>query len=209
MKRALLLGAALLVALSANVAHAQYAVGHHSWGAGTAFGVGYSKMDLQFQRINDGKLPEDMTLLLPTLELKFFLHDQLSIDFSVPVLNLAFSNALRDYFFVTGEAYVNFHPGAPNNTELFVAPGIGFSYAYDSWEDANGDTVKESAWAFHVPVRIGFEFNNPQRKFSWFVAVRPFINLVHGQKGDINPGGGAMLEIGIMTYGVSYRGNRW
>ena len=210
MKPALFVGATLFCALAITPAHAQYAVGHHTFGAGTALGVGYSKMDLQFKRINDGTLPENMTLLLPTLELKFFLNDRLSIDLSAPVLNIAFSNALRDYFFVTGEAYLNFHPSAPGSMELFVAPGIGFSYAYDSWEDSNTrQTVKESAWAFHVPVRIGVEFANAQRNFGWFIALRPFFNLVHGHRGDISPGGGAMIELGFMAYGVNYQGNRY
>jgi hypothetical protein len=207
MKRAVLLGILLCFAFG-GTAEAQYAVGHHTWGAGTAFGVGYSKMELQFKRINDGTLPEDMTLLLPTLELKYFFNDRLSIDLSVPIVNIALSNALRDYFFVTGEVYLNFHASAPSSTELFVAPGIGFSYAKDSYEEG-GQTFDEDAWAFHIPVRIGLEFNNARRKFSWFVAIRPFFNLVHGSRGDTKPGGGAMIEIGLMTYGVSYRADRY
>lgn len=200
---------AALLALSAP-AQAQYAVGHHTFGAGTSIGIGYSKMDLQFTKINDGTLPENMTLLLPTLELKLFLSDQLSIDISAPVSNIAFSNALRDYFFVTGEAYLNFHASAPSAMELFVAPGLGFSYAYDSYDDeTTGASISESAWAFHVPVRVGVEFNNARRNFSWFIAARPFFNLVHGHKGDIKPGGGMMVEIGFMAYGVSYNANRY
>lgn len=201
---------AALLAFIAPSAQAQYAVGHRTFGAGTSIGLGYSKMDLQFTKLGDGALPEDMYLLLPTLELKLFLSDRLSIDISAPVSNIAFSNALRDYFFVTGEAYLNFHPSAPNEMELFVAPGIGFSYAFDSYDDeTTGESISESAWAFHVPVRVGFEFNNPRRKFSWFIAARPFFNLVHGNKGDIRPGGGMMLEIGFMAYSVNYRANRY
>lgn len=211
MKKALWISAALLLALTvgSGEARAQYAVGHHTWGVGTSLGVGYQKMDLQFARIDaDGALPEDMTLLLPTLELKYFLSDKLSIDLSMPIVNVALSNALRDYFFVTGEAYLNFHASAPSSMELFVAPGIGFSYARDSYEEGGRDIVEE-AWAFHVPVRIGVEFNNARRNFSWIVAVRPFFNLVHGHQGDINPGGGVMLELSFMAYGVSYRQDRY
>ncbi|MBW2731144.1 MAG: hypothetical protein JRH20_02055 [Deltaproteobacteria bacterium] len=200
---------AAFLAFIAPSAHAQYAVGHRSFGVGSAMGAGYSKMDLQFSKLDDGALPEDMVLLLPTLELKLFLSDTLSLDISAPVSNIAFSNALRDYFFVTGEAYLNFHPSAPSQTELFVAPGVGFSYAFKSYDNEVGESISESAWAFHVPVRVGFEFNNPRRNFSWFIAARPFFNLVHGHKGDIKPGGGMMLELGVMAYTVSHQANRY
>ncbi|MCK5799880.1 MAG: hypothetical protein KAI47_21970 [Deltaproteobacteria bacterium] len=210
MKRALLVSVGLILAFTVGLgdAHAQYAVGHRTWGVGTAIGAGFQKMDLQFARINDGVISEDMTLLLPTLEMKYFLSDQLSIDLSMPIVNVALSNALRDYFFVTGEAFINFHASAPSSMELFVAPGIGFSYASDSYEE-QGVEYNESAWAFHVPVRIGVEFNNATRKFGWMIAVRPFFNLVHGNKGDITPGGGVMVELAFHAYGVSYRADRY
>lgn len=89
-----------------------------------------------------------------------------------------------------------------------MAPGIGFSYAYSSYEEG-GTSFEESAWAFHVPVRIGVEFNNARRNFSWMLAVRPFFNLVHGNKGDTKPGGGVMVELGFMAYGLNYRGDRY
>lgn len=208
MKKSLLLTGLAAFMLFASTAHAQYAVGHHSWGVGTSFGAGFQKMDLQFAKIDDGALPEDFSVLLPTFELKLFLNDRLSLDLSAPIVNIALSNALRDYFFVTGEAFLNFHPSAPNSTELFIAPGIGFSYAYDSWKEG-GVEVDESAWAFHVPVRIGVEFNNDKRDFSFIVALKPFFNLVHGNKGDTNPGGGVMFELTIMTYGINYHADRY
>jgi hypothetical protein len=195
----------VLGGMFSSEARAQYAIGHRSFGGGTAVGAGLSKMDLDFTDVDDSKL----AYLLPSLELKLFLSDKLSIDLSVPVTNIAASNALRDYFFVSGEAYVNFHPSAPSALELFVAPGIGFSYAFDEYEDGAGATVQEDAWAFHVPVRVGIEINNARRNFSFFAAARPFFNLVHGAKGDINPGGGMLLEIGVMAYSVGYRGDRY
>lgn len=93
MKRALLVIAA--VGCFASTASAQYAVGHRTFGVGTAMGGGYSKLDYQFPGIDDTK----PFLLLPTLEFKIFLGDQLSLDFSVPVVNIAASNAMQEYFF--------------------------------------------------------------------------------------------------------------
>ena len=193
-----------LLALSvAAPANAQYAVGHRSFGGGTSMGGGFSKMEYEFPDIDADK----PFLLLPTLELKFFLTDRLSLDFSVPIVNIAASNAIQDYFFFTAEAFINFHPSAPNSFELFVAPGIGISYA--QWEADDDSLPDENGWALHVPVRIGFEINNARRNFSMFVAVRPFFSLVHGGKGENKPGGGAFLEVGFMAYSVGYQANRY
>ena len=151
--------------------------------------------------------PNQPFYLLPTLEMKVFLGDTLSLDLSVPVVNIAASNYLNDYFFVTGEVYLNFHPTAPQSSwELFAAPGIGVSYA--SWED-EGEGLKEDGYAFHIPVRVGMELNNQRRNFSLFIAVRPFFSLVHGGSEDVSPGGGAMLEIGLMAYTIRYQANRY
>jgi hypothetical protein len=192
----------LILSLLASEASAQYAVGHRTFGGGTSFGLGYARMDYHFPDIDPGKI----YFLLPTLELKIFLGDKLSLDLSVPVVNIAASNAIQDYFFFTGEAFVNFHPSAPSSWELFVAPGIGFSYA--SWEhETSGETA--DGYAFHVPVRIGMELNNQRRNFSVYLAVRPFFSLVHGGSGDNEPGGGAMLEIGLMAYATRFRADRY
>ncbi len=161
------------VALVNGTAAAQYAVGHRTFAGGTSFGGGYSKMDYQFPTID----PDKPFYLLPTLELKLFFNDALSLDFSVPVVNIAASNALQDYFFFTAEAYLNFHPSAPSAVELFVAPGFGVAYA--SWKDEEGKFGgNQNGYAFHIPVRLGLEFNNPQRNFSVSVAARPFFALV-------------------------------
>ncbi len=186
-----------------GLAESQYAVGHRSFGGGTSFGMGYSHMDYQFPDVDYDK----PFYLLPTMELKFFLSDTLSLDFSVPVVNIAASNALQDYFFFTAEAYLGFHPSAPYSwAELFVAPGFGVSYA--AWSDDESDR-KESGYAFHIPVRVGLEFNNQKRSFSFFVAVRPFFSLVHGGSGDNSAGGGGFLEVGLMAYSVKYHADRY
>ncbi|MCC6750781.1 MAG: hypothetical protein IT371_24200 [Deltaproteobacteria bacterium] len=195
----------LLLALTAghaSVAEAQYAVGHRVFGGGTAFGGGYMRSDFQFPGIEPGRwFP-----LLPTIELKVFLGDLVSIDLSVPVVNIAASNALQKHFFFTGEAFVNFHPNAPSTFELFVAPGVGLSYA--AWESDDGKS-KENAWAFHIPVRVGMEFSNARRTFSFTTAVRPFFSLVHGGSGGNNAGGGVFLELGLNAYAVKYTGDRY
>lgn len=211
MRRLMTFGAmmiALGLTLTSAPARAQYAVGHRSFGGGTAFGLGYTKWNYQFADSMSTKSIEEgrMFYLLPTLEMKVFLGDTVSLDLSVPVVNIAASNAVMDHFYITGEAFVNFHPSAPSSWELFVAPGIGFSYA--SWEDEERNLSGEG-WAFHVPVRIGMELNNARRTFSVFVAVRPFFSLVHGAKGDNSPGGGAFLEIGLMAYSVKYQSDRY
>jgi hypothetical protein len=195
--------------LSGSSALAQYAVGHRTFGGGTSFGAGYSRMDYQFPTID----PNRPFYLLPTLEFKVFFSDALSLDLSVPVVNIAASNALQDYFFFTAEAYLNFHPSAPSAVELFVAPGFGVSYA--KWSTDKPEEIaihnrgSESGYAFHIPVRLGLEFNNARRSFSLYVAARPFFSLVHGGSGETNPGGGALLEIGLMAYAVSYRTDRY
>lgn len=202
MRRILLIMAALLIPAAAS---AQYAVGHRTFGIGTAAGAGYTRMDYNFPDVE----PNQPFYLLPTLEMKVFLGDTLSLDLSVPVVNIAASNYLNDYFFVTGELYLNFHPTAPQSGwELFAAPGIGISYA--SWEDED-EGLSESGYAFHIPVRVGVEINNQRRNFSLFVAVRPFFSLVHGEGGSdkVSPGGGAMLEIGFMAYTIRYQANRY
>jgi hypothetical protein len=115
---------------------------------------------------------------------------------------------MQDYFFFTSEAYLNFHPSAPSPVEIFVAPGFGVSYA--SWKDEDkrygGD---ESGYAFHVPVRVGMEFNSQQRGFSVIVAARPFFSLVHGGSGDNKPGGGGLIEVALMAYSVGFRSDRY
>jgi len=204
-KTTLMLLAGLSILTTAPAVHAQYAVGHRSFGGGTALGGGYSRMDYAFPGIEAGR----PFLLLPTLELKFFLADTMSIDISAPVANIAASNALQDYFFFTAEAFINFHPSAPSPVELFIAPGLGISYARWSEEDAAGDELSEDGYAFHVPVRIGFELNNARRNYSMFIAVRPFFSLVHGGSGGNEPGGGAFVELGFMAYSTTYRANRY
>lgn len=202
MKRALT-GLALLVVLGdSTLASAQFAVGHRRFGGGTVFGAGYSRMDYQFPNID----PDKPYYLLPTLEFKLFLADTFSLDFSVPVVNIAASNALQDYFFFTAEVFANFHPSAPSAIELFVAPGFGFSYA--AWKDEEGKVPNQSGYAFHIPVRVGLEFNNARRTFSFTVAVRPFFSLVHGGTGN-NAGGGGFLELGLNAYSVGYRADRY
>lgn len=193
---------ALLVAFAAP-ASAQYAVGHRAFGAGTAFGGGYSRMDYQFPGIEAGK----PFLLLPTLELKVFLGDAFSLDLSVPIVNIAASNAMQKYFFFQAEAFADFHPSAPSSFELFVAPGFGVSYA--SWEGEDTYAGKTgSGYAFHIPVRVGFEINSARRNFSMFLAVRPFFSLVHGGSGN-KAGGGGFLELGLMAYTTRYQADRY
>ena len=196
---------ALLLAPAA--ASAQYAVGHRTFGIGSAVGGGFMRMDFEFPGVEANQ----PFYLLPTLEMKVFLGDRLSLDLSVPVVNIAASNALQDYFFVTGELYVNFHPTAPmSKWELFVAPGLGVSYASWDPEDHEDDTVTSaSGYAFHVPVRVGMEFNNAKRNFSFFVAARPFFSLVHGGSDSNEAGGGVLVELGLMAYTIKYRSNRW
>jgi hypothetical protein len=191
-----------LLSLLAAPASAQYAVGHRVFGGGTSLGAGYSRMDWQFLDID----PNRPYWLLPTVELKVFLGDALSLDLSVPVVNIAASNAIQKYFFFTTEAYVNFHPSAPSAIELFVAPGVGFSYA--GWKSDDGKSTA-GAYAFHVPVRIGLEFNNARRTFSVAVALRPFFSLIHGGSGDNGAGGGGIVEVTLMAYMVRYRADRY
>ncbi|MCA9665526.1 MAG: hypothetical protein KC503_08055 [Myxococcales bacterium] len=208
MKRILVVTSSLALLLAiAGHANAQYAVGHRSFGGGTSLGGGFTRLEYNFPDVKNNR----GYLLLPTIELKFFLSDTLSLDFSVPVVNIAASNALQDYFFVTGEAYINFHPSAPSSFELFVAPGIGFSYAQwsDGNENAGARLEDRSGYAFHIPVRIGFEINfGNRRNFSMFVAARPFFSLVHGGT-NTKAGGGFFAEIGIMGYAVKYRADRY
>lgn len=191
--------------VGATPAEAQYAVGHRSFGAGTALGVGVAKLDLDFTDVDNS----EFAFLLPTIEFKLFLGDQLSLDASIPVSNIAASNALHDYFLATGEVYLNFHPSAPSAVEFFVAPGLGFSVASHEYTLPTGRKVTEDAWAFHVPARLGVELNSERRSFSVFLAARPFFNLIHGASGAINPGGGMLLELGLMAYGTRYRADRY
>ncbi len=200
--------AAVVVALGlgaiSSTASAQWAVGHRRFGGGTMVGAGYSRMDYQFPGVDLNK-PFNF-ILLPTIELKFFLGDAFSLDLSVPVVNIAASNALQDYFFFTAEVYAMFHPGAPSPVELFVGPGFGISYA--KWtDDPHG--LSASGYAFHVPARVGLEFNKARRTFSFIVAARPFFALVHGGSGETKPGGGVLIELGIMAYMVGYRADRY
>ena len=204
--RPFLAAAALTIGLvmTAATASAQWAVGHRRFGGGTMFGGGYSRMDYDFPGVDINK-PFNF-ILLPTIELKFFLGDAFSLDLSVPVVNIAASNALQDYFFFTAQAYAMFHPSAPAPVELFIGPGLGITYA--KWSN---DATHESAsgYAFHIPARIGLEFNNARRTFSFIVAARPFFSLVHGGSGDNKPGGGVLIELGVMAYMVGYRADRY
>ena len=193
----------LFLGLLASTASAQYAVGHRRFGGGVSAGGGYIRADYNFGYPGFKK---DYYWLLPTLELKFFFSDTVSLDLSVPVANIAASNALQDYFVFTSEAYLNFHPSAPSPVELFVAPGFGFSYA--SHSDDQG-VFNQSGYAFHIPVRLGLEFNNARRTFSFQVAARPFFSLVHGGSGDNKPGGGGLIELGFMAYSIGYRADRY
>jgi hypothetical protein len=204
--RPLLVAAAIVLSLGAfaSTASAQWAIGHRRFGGGTMVGAGYSRMDYQFPGVDLDK-PFNF-ILLPTIELKFFLGDAFSLDLSVPVVNIAASNALQDYFFFTAEAYAMFHPGAPSSVELFVGPGFGFSYA--KWTN-DALHASSSGYAFHIPARIGLEFNSARRTFSFIVAARPFFSLVHGGSGENKPGGGVLLELGIMAYMVGYRADRY
>jgi hypothetical protein len=93
-----------------------------------------------------------------------------------------------------------------SSVELFVAPGFGFSYA--AWKDEEEKLANQSGYAFHIPVRVGLEFNNARRTFSFFVAVRPFFSLVHGGTGN-SAGGGGFLELGLMAYSVGYQASRY
>jgi len=202
-----LAGAAMILALTllASTASAQYAVGHRRFGGGISAGGGFVRADYNFL-YSDNSFKKDYYWLLPTLEFKVFFSDTVSLDLSVPVVNIAASNALQKYFVFTAEAYLNFHPSAPSSVELFVAPGFGFSYASHTDEQTKLD---QSGYAFHVPVRLGLEFNNARRTFSFIVAARPFFSLVHGGSGDNKPGGGGLLEIGFMAYSVGYRADRY
>ena len=184
-------------------AAAQYAIAHRSFGAGTAVGGGYWRMNYQFPGVDS----QDPLALLPTLELKMFLRDQLSIDLSVPVGNIAASNAIQDYFFFTAEAFANFHPSAPSPIEVFIAPGFGFTYARWDGEDEQGSELDQSGFAFHIPVRMGVELNSSLRRFSMFIALRPFFAIVHND--ETKPGGGAFVEIGVMAYSTRYQANRY
>jgi hypothetical protein len=200
--RLLAAAAVLTLGLVPGVASAQFAVGHRRFGGGTMVGGGFSRMDYNFPGVDANK----PLYLLPTIELKVFLADAFSLDLSVPVVNIAASNSLQDYFFFTAEVYAMFHPSAPSSVELFVGPGFGFSYA--KWSN-DEQRLTEEGYSFHVPARIGLEFNNARRTFSFILAARPFFSLVHGGSGDNRPGGGVLIELGLMAYRVGYRADRY
>jgi hypothetical protein len=190
----------LALAGHAREARAQWAVAHRLFGGGATAGLGY---DFRKYEFTNGLGDSRFWYPLPSLELRLFLSDLVSLDLNVPVVHIAASNALFDYFSFTSDVFVDFHPNAPSNFELFVAPGFGVSYA----SHTEGDKTQH-AYAFHIPARIGIEMSSARRGFSFFAALRPFFSIVRGAN-DTSPGGGVFLEIGIMVYAVRYQANRY
>lgn len=134
-------------------------------------------------------------LLLPALELRFFLASGHSIDLSVPIVNSVLASVLLGGFTVGLDGFYNFNAGT-EGVRFLVGPGLGASVLV-----AGGAAI----FALKVPVVLGVEFLTEGRGFGFSVQARPHFDLALGSfygGSAVTAGAGVLGVLAFNWYGT-------
>jgi hypothetical protein len=162
-----------------------------SFGVGTALGAGVGAASLKVGSLDASGV--GALLLLPSLELRFFLNDTLSLDISSPLANTIIL-AVADYGFAwRTDINLTFNFGS-GTVRGMVGPGLGAAIV------ATGGDVGVSMF---VPGVLGVEFLTGGRGFGFQIAARPFVTFNLTGIGDYSfVAGGVLGVLGFVWYGT-------
>jgi hypothetical protein len=206
-RRPLLVAAAILgaVCVLPGVASARTPklLEDRSFGVGTAIGGGYVLATADPTSWDVLTAKGTPSLLLPSLELRFFFAGERSLDLSVPVVN-SLVIGMADHLFATSvEAYYNFNfELGSERTRLLLGGGLGLSLAVGGGSSGTG------AAALRIPVIVGVEFMSLERDFGFQIRAHPWVEFAGGKVASIatnSVGAGVMAEIAILGYGLAPR----
>ena len=158
------------------------------FGLGTSHGAGVAAASIS-DFSGGSTLALGFALLLPSLEAQIFLgSDDISLEVSVPVLNIAIVSAVTSWFVWNTNVYLAFHFG--DDVRFVVGPGLGFSVV---------SAGSLGGFSLRIPAVIGVEFLTPASSFGARLQTRPFVELAF-VSGGTQVGGGALLELAFHFY---------
>jgi hypothetical protein len=163
---------------------------HRNFGFGTAFGGGIlSASAFGPTGASVGSLDILPAIYLPTFEAQFFIDHRYSIDWTVPVVNVAIASAIIGAFAFQTDVFFNFNIGK-GNARMILGPGLGFSLVA-----GDGGAVG----SIRIPAEIGIEAITNNEVFGFKVMARPWLEIVPISEVSV-VGGGAVLELGFSGY---------
>ena len=172
-----------------------------TWGIGTVFGAGVTGGTIG-TAIADPIQPDTAlssgagpSILLPTLELSFFLRRGHSINISIPVVNSVVVSAQVGAFYFGSDFFYNFNIGH-GQVRLLLGPGLGYNLLIGGGYQMGG---------IRIPGEIGVEFLTRTRRFGFKIMGRPWLEFDFGTNGSTSAGsvgGGIVGLLGFSFYGV-------
>lgn len=172
-----------------------------TWGIGTVFGAGVTGGTIG-TAIADPIQPDTVlssgagpSILLPTLELSFFLRRGHSINISIPVVNSVVVSAQVGAFYFGSDFFYNFNIGH-GQVRLLLGPGLGYNLLIGGGFQMGG---------IRIPGEIGVEFLTRSRRFGFKIMGRPWLEFDFGTNGSMSGGsvgGGVLGLLGFSFYGV-------
>lgn len=176
-------------------------------GLGVGFGGGVSAGTLHINKALDDTSPNP-EVLLPTVEVSFFLPGEHAIAVYVPLVNDAVSSALVKGFAGNVDAVVLFNFGA-GSTRFIAGAGVGVGYLTGTLYTGFGSSVlgdvAASGAAFRLPSEVGVEHLWDKQKWGIKFALRPWVEFATERVGtapsNVNTtGGGVTLMITVTNF---------
>lgn len=162
-----------------------------SFGIGTAVGGGVGATSIRAGTLDASGVGG--LILLPSLELRFFLSDLVSLDISSPLGNTIVIGAAGYGFAWRSDLNLTFNFG--EDTVRFMAgPGLGATLITTS-DDVGVGLI--------LPGQFGVELLTDARGFGFQVSARPFLGFNLTGIGDYSVlAGGIMGVLGFVWYGT-------
>ena len=163
------------------------------FGIGSAMGGGFAVTTVTSSSRSDSALGP--ALLLPTLEMQFFLSSGPSIDITMPITNMILVSTALEGVVVTADVFFNVNSGK-GSTRLVAGPGVGFTVV---------KLDRGSAGSFRLPAQLGFEVLNKKQSFGFKLLARPWFEFASGSNASAI-GGGMLGMIAFSGYATSKGG---
>jgi hypothetical protein len=180
-----------LVAISLVCAVNTAVAAERSFGVGTAVGFGAGATAIKtgsLEATGVGAL-----LMLPSLELRFFLNDTLSLDISSPVLNTVVIGAAGYGFGWRSDLHLTFNFGS-GTARAMLGPGLGATIVTTGGDVGVG---------LVIPGILGVELLTDGRGFGFQVGARPFLAFNLSGIGSYSVlAGGVIGVLGFVWYGT-------
>jgi hypothetical protein len=175
---------------------------HRVFGLGSAFGGGVqsvTSVSSTGSTSYGGKITG--AVLLPSLELQFFLPKEYSIDLSVPVTNMVLISAISKGYYISADLMFNVNAGS-GSTRFVAGPGIGFTTAKFTIFTNLVGSPRTTVTTVRIPGQIGVEWLSKKRNFGFKLLARPWLDIAPSAATN-NIGGGVLGVLDFMGYVTS------